>query len=118
MQQTAYLMAGSNKHSGFVSFMVAAQAEGEAKHLKQNLDRSATEFVCPITHELPLDPVTAEDGRVYKRKAIEEWLLRGRGTLLSCLILWDGSCPSFCLNEHAYPCKASWKRGSKSINLP
>jgi TPR repeat protein len=29
--------------------------------------------VCPITAELPIDPVTAEDGRCYERWAIEEW---------------------------------------------
>jgi len=28
------------------------------------------EYVCPITQELFVDPVTAEDGRVYERKAI------------------------------------------------
>ena len=33
----------------------------------------ADEWVCPITQELPLDPVTAEDGRVYERRSIEEW---------------------------------------------
>lgn len=36
----------------------------------------ADEFLCPITHELPLDPVTAEDGRVYERSAMEEWLAK------------------------------------------
>ncbi|MBG10084.1 MAG: hypothetical protein CMD92_02830 [Gammaproteobacteria bacterium] len=28
------------------------------------------EYVCPITHELFIDPVTAEDGRVYERVAL------------------------------------------------
>ena len=32
-------------------------------------------FVCPITLGLPLDPVTAEDGVVYDRKAIERYFL-------------------------------------------
>jgi hypothetical protein len=32
----------------------------------------ADEYVCPITAELPIDPVTAEDGRCYERCAIEE----------------------------------------------
>ena len=36
------------------------------------MDDSAAEFCCPITQELPIDPVTAEDGRVYERSAIEE----------------------------------------------
>ena len=33
----------------------------------------AKEFICPITHELPIEPVTAEDGKVYERAAIELW---------------------------------------------
>ena len=28
------------------------------------------ELVCPICHELPVDPVTAEDGRLYERACI------------------------------------------------
>ena len=38
------------------------------------MDDSASEILCPITQELPIDPVMAEDGRVYERSAIEEWL--------------------------------------------
>lgn len=38
------------------------------------VDAIANELVCPITQELPSDPVTAEDGRIYERKAIEKWL--------------------------------------------
>ena len=29
------------------------------------------DLICPITFELPFDPVTAEDGRIYERRAIE-----------------------------------------------
>ena len=31
----------------------------------------ATEFKCPIGHDLPIDPVMAKDGVVYERAAIE-----------------------------------------------
>lgn len=31
-------------------------------------------FLCPITQELMVDPVTAEDGNTYERSAIEKWL--------------------------------------------
>ena len=31
------------------------------------------DLICPITHELPFDPVMAEDGRVYERNAIQEY---------------------------------------------
>lgn len=34
----------------------------------------AQEYICPITLQLPLDPVMAMDGRTYEREAIEQWL--------------------------------------------
>ncbi|CAF1172373.1 unnamed protein product [Rotaria magnacalcarata] len=36
-------------------------------------------FVCPITHELMVDPVIDPDGNSYERRAIEDWL-RQNGT--------------------------------------
>ena len=52
----------------------------KVKRLKATVDESAGEFLCPITHALPVDPVTAEDGHVYERSAIEDWLSKGRHT--------------------------------------
>ena len=49
-------------------------ATEQASKFKKTVDDSASEILCPITQELPLDPVIAEDGRVYERSAIEEWL--------------------------------------------
>ena len=46
------------------------------KRYRQAIDDVAEEYVCPITAELPVDPVNAEDGRVYERHAIEEWFAR------------------------------------------
>ena len=60
----------------------AAGAEPATEHANKlrsvckAMDESAAEFCCPITQELPIDPVTAEDGRVYERSAIEEWLTK------------------------------------------
>ena len=54
----------------------AEPATEQASKFKKTVDDSASEFLCPITQELPIDPVTAEDGRVYERSAIEEWLQR------------------------------------------
>ena len=54
----------------------ATEQANKFKKLEALVDDSATEFLCPITQELPIDPVTAEDGRVYERSAIEEWLER------------------------------------------
>lgn len=57
------------------------------------MDAMADEWVCPITTELPLDPVTAEDGHAYERSAIEE-LIRVQGARLKSPItnLPMGSC--------------------------
>lgn len=54
-----------------------------SKRYRSAIDEVAEEFLCPITQELPLDPVTAEDGRVYERAAIEDWLNRNAGPVKS-----------------------------------
>ena len=53
-----------------------AETEKLNKRYRQAIDELAEEYVCPITAELPIDPVTAEDGRCYERRAIEEWFNR------------------------------------------
>ena len=52
----------------------AEPATEQISKLKKTIDEGAEELLCPITQELPIDPVTAEDGRVYERSAITEWL--------------------------------------------
>ncbi len=32
-------------------------------------------FICPITHSLMIDPVSAADGHMYERRAIVDWLV-------------------------------------------
>ena len=49
--------------------MQGIETAAAEKRYKQAIDGMAEEFVCPITQELPVDPVTAEDGRVYERSA-------------------------------------------------
>lgn len=39
-------------------------------------DDVLAEYRCPITQELPVDPVVAEDGQAYERSAIEDWFER------------------------------------------
>jgi hypothetical protein len=31
--------------------------------------------MCPISHEVLIDPVMADDGQIYERKFIEQWLM-------------------------------------------
>ena len=55
----------------------AAGAEDETVQLRRHksaFEEAFAELVCPITFSLPVDPVMAEDGNVYERSAIEEWL--------------------------------------------
>ena len=49
------------------------------KKQKKALTAIAKEFVCPITQELPIKPVTAEDGKIYEEKAIREWFSKKDG---------------------------------------
>lgn len=53
--------------------------ERSNKRNRTKIDESFDDLICPINREFPLDPVTAEDGRVYERAAIETWL-RKRAT--------------------------------------
>ena len=53
-----------------------AETEAVVKRYRQAIDDVADEYVCPITAELPIDPVIAEDGLCYERHAIEEWFSR------------------------------------------
>jgi hypothetical protein len=53
-----------------------AETQAVVKRYRQAIDDVAEEYVCPITAELPIDPVNAEDGRCYERHAIEEWFSR------------------------------------------
>ena len=49
------------------------------KKQKVALTTIAKEFVCPITQELPIAPVTAEDGKIYEEAAIREWFSKKDG---------------------------------------
>jgi len=42
------------------------------KRRKSAMDEIVKEFICPISLELPVEPVTAEDGRVYNRADIQK----------------------------------------------
>ena len=53
------------------------EATEQLKRTKSAVDEAFAELVCPITQSLPIDPVTAEDGRIYERSAIQGTLARG-----------------------------------------
>ena len=62
------------------------KAEGESSRERNRYrvpspcdDDVLSEYRCPITQELPVDPVVAEDGQAYERSAIEDWFDRQKG---------------------------------------
>ena len=54
---------------------VQMAGQREAKRMKTVMHSIVDEYLCPITQELPIDPVMAEDGKIYERWAIAKWLL-------------------------------------------
>jgi len=48
------------------------------KRLQAACSTTVDELICPISHDLPLHPVFAEDGFVYERKCIKQWLKKKR----------------------------------------
>ena len=54
------------------------ESSAQEKKLRKSINDVAADLVCPITQELPFDPVMAEDGKIYERNAIVEWLGRDR----------------------------------------
>jgi hypothetical protein len=56
----------------------ADETAQEFRRHKSATEDAFAELVCPITFSLPVDPVIAEDGNVYERSAIEEWLKQQR----------------------------------------
>jgi len=53
-------------------------SEEASKKMRKSINDVAADLVCPITQELPFDPVMAEDGKIYERNAIVKWLGRER----------------------------------------
>jgi len=49
-----------------------SESEAANKRNKTAIDEVVKEFICPISLELPVEPVMAEDGRVYNRADIQK----------------------------------------------
>ena len=48
-----------------------SQKEEDNKRLRSAIEQVADEYICPISQELPIDPVMAEDGQIYERTEIQ-----------------------------------------------
>ncbi len=61
---------------------LASQTQWRVEQLERGqeaMQSIAREFICPITHELPIAPVMADDGKIYEEKAIREWFSKKDG---------------------------------------
>jgi len=55
--------------------------EEELKRTKTSVCAAARNLVCAISQELPIDPVSAEDGFLYEKREILEWMRKKRANL-------------------------------------
>jgi len=78
-------------HNGYPTSIIICQDAGlrggmyveeeeEEEREAYNEGSIPNEFFCPITHEVMEDPVIAQDGHTYERKAIERWFAMGKCT--------------------------------------
>ena len=66
----------AQKRARDAAAIVLTEDAGPDKKHKVALNAIAAEYVCPLTRELPIDPVMAKDGQIYERSEILKWLAR------------------------------------------
>jgi hypothetical protein len=52
-----------------------AQAAAAAAAAMEKARKPPDHFLCPITQDVMIDPVSAADGHMYERRAIEDWFI-------------------------------------------
>ena len=77
----------------------AHQETERSKRFRSAIDGTADEFLCPITQDLPMDPVTAEDGSVYERSAITQWLAKQQCSPLTRQQMGTRLLPATCVRN-------------------
>ena len=61
--------------------------------------RIRDEFICPITYELLMDPMVAQDGHTYEKASIETWLKTNHKSPLTAEAMGDNIVPNFNLKK-------------------
>ena len=75
-------MADNRKRSGdAIDF--TEDTSPQEKKMRASINDVAADLRCPITQELPVDPVIAKDGKIYEREAILEWFRKKEGDATS-----------------------------------
>ena len=59
------------------------EASPREKKMRASINDVVADLRCPITLQLPFDPVTAQDGKIYEREAILEWFRNKDGEATS-----------------------------------
>ena len=70
--------AAAQKRARDAAAIGLTEDAGPDKKHKVALNAIAEEHVCPLTWQLPLDPVMAEDGRIYEEEDIRDWFAEKR----------------------------------------
>ena len=63
-------METTNRTTGSQEELVEPKLKPEYNHMRETLQE---QFICPISHEIMIDPVVAPDGHTYERVQIEAW---------------------------------------------
>ena len=75
---------GSGGGSGALAATVPDAEQAAARNKKKRKARELpSEYVCPITQSVMVDPVSTEDGHTYERSAIARWLAKKRTSPLT-----------------------------------
>ena len=73
----------ARKRPGDAIDLTEEGASPQEKKMRASINDVAADLLCPITQELPLEPVIAKDGKIYERNAILEWFSKKDGDATS-----------------------------------
>ena len=73
----------ARKRPGDAIDLTEEGASPQEKKMRASINAVAADLLCPITQELPFDPVIAKDGKIYERNAILEWFRKKDGEATS-----------------------------------
>ena len=59
------------------------EGASQEKKMRASINDVVADLRCPITQELPFDPVMAKDGKIYEREAILKWFRQKDGDATS-----------------------------------
>ena len=80
---TATTTKNGESSSSSINVNATRKSKNNDNSSSHNKHHVSDDLICPITHELPFNPVTAEDGFIYERRAIEQHIQsKGKRTSL------------------------------------